>query len=184
MPFKIVELREQNSLKGYGKMYLFDFWNWSNCTYTCIIWCTYKKDKGCRGTVYIWTKCRQGGEGRGQNSQEFCGRLIRIAPNLIDASPSAVSHLYFFPSLRACYDDIPLSCIVVNSVGRSVEEHSPCHWRRLLQHCRGEERERGYHYQSDVSSLLPPEMEAENFTPQRGTWAPTTTSRVDWRLSS
>ena len=48
-------LREQHSLKKYMKMYLFAFWNWSNCTYTCIILCTYKKDKGCRGTGYTDT---------------------------------------------------------------------------------------------------------------------------------
>ena len=52
MPLEIVDLREQNWLKKYMKMYLFAFWNWSNCTYTCIILCTYKKDKGYRGTVF------------------------------------------------------------------------------------------------------------------------------------
>ena len=41
----------QGSKKDYGR-YLFLPPNWPNCTYFCLIWCTYNKDNGRTTTVY------------------------------------------------------------------------------------------------------------------------------------
>ena len=47
----------KNHKKILAKCSFFVFSNQSNCTYICIAWCTYKKDKGGRGTVFTEILC-------------------------------------------------------------------------------------------------------------------------------